>query len=136
MNINVPKPRRQRPPIKGEIRTDFDGYDFKLLCPRCGDNYLHHCAVSVFSRPREDGPVTVTTVHDSGQVEIGPITARSPSSRRDGLTIAFWCECCGATDLELAISQHKGNTHAGWRQGAPDCGCPEHERIDEEEDVS
>jgi hypothetical protein len=45
----------------------------------------------------------------------------NPSSRRNGLSIKFWCEGCKGVDediLELTISPHKGSTLLGWRYSA------------------
>ena len=88
-----------------------------LTCPHCGQNNLHHDAVSVFCRSGEDGPVTATTVDGNNMVyrKEGPAMDQAcPSSRRDGLAISFWCERCPAIS-ELTIAQHKGTTILGWR---------------------
>jgi hypothetical protein len=88
-----------------------------LTCPQCGGDYLHHAAVTVFSRNKEDGPVTATVIDERNGVrrEEGPTVTRAcPSSRRDGLAIAFWCELCPALS-ELTVAQHKGITVLEWR---------------------
>jgi hypothetical protein len=87
-----------------------------LICPACRGNYLHHDAVTVFTREREDGPVTATTVTGDGvyRKEGWAAERANPSSRRDGLAISFWCESCSALS-ELTIAQHKGCTLLEWR---------------------
>lgn len=93
-----------------------------LLCPRCGDSYLHHRGVVTFDRSedaetvlRTSIEVGKTTVHLVPQADSG-----NPSSRRDGLVIQFWCEKCGGGDdgtsvIELTLAQHKGETEMAWR---------------------
>jgi len=58
-----------------------------LLCPRCGNEYLHHHTITVFDR-REDGELTrVTTVQDGAAdtTEFVPsCTVANPSSRQQG----------------------------------------------------
>jgi hypothetical protein len=70
----------------------------------------------VFDRG-EDAPSTTVTV-----VEVpvaAPAAARpQPSSRRDGLAIAFWCEGCHG-EFELTLAQHMGNTEISWRDKLP-----------------
>jgi hypothetical protein len=87
-----------------------------LTCPHCGQNNLHHDAVTVFCRRGEDGPVTATTVtgHSVYREEGQAADLANPSSRRDGLAVSFWCEHCPAIS-ELTIAQHKGITILGWR---------------------
>jgi hypothetical protein len=87
-----------------------------LTCPHCGQSNLHHDAVTVFDREREDRPVTATTVTGDGvyRKEGWAADRANPSSRRDGLAISFWCEHCPALS-ELTIAQHKGCTFLEWR---------------------
>ena len=100
--------------------------EVELKCPRCGGAYLHHGLVTVFDRG-EDAPSYLRTDLNNGQVTTRivvhktPEAAGNPSSRRDGLTIRFSCEACPkeVPDLELTISQHKGNTYVGWRTALP-----------------
>ena len=91
-----------------------------LNCPRCGNQWLHHGEVRVYSRPVEDGPVQETIIGHHGNVMVAPHYAgyKNPSGRRDGIAIDLWCEhCCeGST---LTIAQHKGMTAIGWRTEAP-----------------
>jgi hypothetical protein len=41
-------------------------------------------------------------------------SADNPSPRRHGIAIAFYCEGCG-DNIELTLSQHKGETLVDWR---------------------
>jgi hypothetical protein len=87
-----------------------------LLCPRCGSDYLHHTGLTVFDRGEDADRVTQTDV-SGGKVSINPnaLGANNPSSRRDGITIDFWCEACGDDQpVKLTLAQHKGNTEIGW----------------------
>jgi hypothetical protein len=95
------------------------GDDNALHCPNCKYSYLHHDVVTVYSRQggREDAEQTITTeVSDGGTTRhtMDPSGCSNPSSRRDGLAIRFWCECCDYKP-ELTIEQHKGYTYLGWR---------------------
>jgi hypothetical protein len=101
----------------------------ELLCPRCGNEYLHHGEVAVYDR-REDAPEVerfgVVPVTDP-DFPIFPIIgssratydvlpdaeSRNPSSRRNGVTIAFSCEGCHAVSV-LQIAQHKGVSEFSW----------------------
>jgi hypothetical protein len=92
--------------------------DDALRCPHCGNNYLDHGEVIVFSR-REDAPITIETrIATTGLTCITPVPsreARNPSGRRNGLAIRFECENCDAEDLEFTLAQHKGQTPLAWR---------------------
>ena len=98
------------------------GEGSSLLCPRCGNNYLHHRGVAAFDRSEDAETVLKTSV------EVGKTTVQlvaqadsgNPSMRRDGLVIQFWCENCGGGDdgssiIELTLAQHKGETEVAWR---------------------
>jgi ribosomal protein S27AE len=91
-----------------------------LTCPRCGEQWLHHGEVRIYSRPIEDGPVQETIIGHHGNVMVAPRYAgyKNPSGRRDGIAIDLWCESCGEGST-LAIAQHKGMTSIGWRKEAP-----------------
>jgi len=87
-----------------------------LLCPHCYGDNLHHGRVTVFNRGQDDA-VTTMTVVDHDLTATGPIPSAecdNPSSRRDGLAIAFCCEECGG-GIALSIAQHKGSTFLAWR---------------------
>lgn len=94
-----------------------------LLCPCCGGEYLHHESVKVYDR-NEDAKQTRVTMVGSTIAVATTDSERSgnPSSRRDGLSIDFWCESCSGYDenkppaktMRLHILQHKGNTYLRW----------------------
>lgn len=91
----------------------FDGK--YLCCPHCGENYLHHDKIAVFSR-NEDDEHTLRTVVGGNQTSTSVVHSShsgNPSSRRDGLIIGFWCEICGGLS-DLLIAQHKGCTEMFW----------------------
>jgi hypothetical protein len=93
--------------------------DAALICPRCRENYLHHGAVVVYHRGREDADETLLTVCDGERVSKQRYPSgwlNNPSRRRDGLAIQFDCEFCG-DGIELTIEQHKGQTFLHWRVG-------------------
>ena len=88
-----------------------------LLCPRCGEDYLHQCGVTVYDRGEDAEMTTVTTVDDGlvGSHLVPSNEAANPSSRRDGIAIMFTCETCDDGWFELTFAQHKGMTHVAWR---------------------
>ena len=92
-------------------RPEID-QDNALLCPNCGSMYLHHEAVQVFKRDREDGPGTVATITDL--VLTQRANADVLPGRRDSLDIVFSCEECPRFPV-LRIMQHKGRTLMEWR---------------------
>jgi hypothetical protein len=86
-----------------------------LLCGNCGQNFVNHTKVVVYSR-YEDAERTLVT--EAGGVavttsSVGNKTSGNPSSRRHGIAIEFECEYCRATP-RLTIAQHKGQTVAQW----------------------
>ncbi len=91
---------------------------WKLLCPHCEGDYLHHFTVAVYDRPREDAPSYETRIATGQGCDGGfggDVPARgNPSSRRHGVAIGFVCELCGES-AELVIAQHKGKTYLAWR---------------------
>ena len=94
-----------------------------LLCPRCKENYLHHCGVEIYERAQDDVFTLVTTVTDKVESSLmASKQARNPSSRRNGIAIRFWCERCEPDpedeqpSLELTIAQDKGATILEWRE--------------------
>lgn len=104
-----------RPPARPRIDTDR-----WLHCPKCQQmGNLHHDTVQVFNRSTEDSDsgllVTVQELAVQATSVAGVVSyPRNPSTRRDGVSIHFWCECCNL-DAELVIAQHKGNTIIEWR---------------------
>jgi hypothetical protein len=97
------------------MNADTDGL---VICPRCGGDYTHHGAVTIYHRLEgEDGPrVLITKIADEQIATSVAAEPRSgcPSSRRDGLAIVFQCENCGQ-HFELTLAQHKGQTLVDWR---------------------
>jgi hypothetical protein len=80
-----------------------------LHCPSCGSDYLHHELIEVFER-REDATYGLHVAIDNGRMRADTdVSVGNPSSRRDGLTVDFWCEGCWKIS-RLSIAQHKGNT--------------------------
>ena len=94
------------PGMQDRPRLSCDG---TLICPGCGNDYLHHGKVEVFERATEDAPSSIVVV--SGD---GPHEGQNPSSRRNGLLIYFDCETCDAAPV-LAVLQHKGQTVIEWQ---------------------
>jgi len=90
--------------------------DSNLLCPKCKSEFLHHSEIAIFDR-REDKESGIQIKCNNGnafiETDVSEL-AGNPSSRRDGLTIRFWCEICDITST-LCIAQHKGNTECYWR---------------------
>lgn len=86
-----------------------------LLCPKCGEDNLHHGRVHIYERPEDQPWVRQTVIEDdaiNSSVAIG--STGNPSRRRHGLAIEFFCEQCGDVG-ELTIAQHKGQTLIRWR---------------------
>jgi hypothetical protein len=91
--------------------------DNVLLCPCCGDNYLHHGQVCTFTRATQDADSGIAFRIDAGgngSISRSSQLKGNPSSRRDGITVDFTCENCGNTST-LGIAQHKGQTLLNWQ---------------------
>lgn len=88
-------------------RPDSD--DQALRCPVCEDQFLHHKCVHVFEPRREDAADGLAVAIEGPRFVVDTNLAGNPSSRRNGLCIAFWCEMCHAKPV-LNIAQHKGVT--------------------------
>ena len=95
-----------------------------LLCPRCGQGYLHHGRVRVLERLYgEDGDGIAVAVRHL-KVRMQPLEESELPGRRNAVEISFSCENCSevldgfaqAEDLVLQILQHKGNTFVSWVQ--------------------
>ena len=90
---------------------EFDNQDESgadLLCPACGNAFLHHESVEVFERT-EDADHGLHVTVSGGKSEADTNLAGNPSSRRHGLFVRFSCETCDAVPI-LTIRQHKGST--------------------------
>ena len=83
-----------------------------LVCPGCGENNLHHEAVTVFERQKEDGESYALVMFKGAVSPAGG--GGNPSARQNGVVVRFWCESCEATP-ELMLAQHKGATLVGWQ---------------------
>lgn len=103
------------------MEVKFD--DGCLVCPSCGDIYLHHDRVDIYWRKQEDAEscnVKINAISGNEISREGPYEIReetygvavktgNPSARRHGVRIWFWCEGCDA-DVFMNIAQHKGLT--------------------------
>lgn len=85
----------------------------ELLCPACGNQYLHQGKVVVFNPETEDAKEGVKVEVDGLRVRVEPELEGNPSRRRQGLLIHFSCEGCDEKPV-LSIAQHKGNTIVRW----------------------
>lgn len=94
--------------VKGMIFTNEDG-EFLLMCPHCGQIFLHQYKTEIFDRKEDD----IEGLHVITDTEKGIIIKKdlegNPSKRRDGLRVHFFCEICSASSA-LEIYQHKGQT--------------------------
>lgn len=101
--------------------------DTWLICPSCGDNYLHHTSITVFNRTEDSDQTRVTHLgtnmdgYTPGELNdtLTSATVKSgdcenPSPRRHGLHIRFNCEHCDDTKT-LCLYQHKGFTGLRWK---------------------
>lgn len=87
-----------------------------LLCPHCGEGYLHQGIVEVYNRPEDSDTVRCSIVGEENifSAMVDNNTSNNPSSRRSGMLIHFDCEYCDGLDLKLNIAQHKGFTLMHW----------------------
>ena len=90
--------------------------DEALMCPNCGNVYLHQDKVTVFNRDEDEETEFVAEIQGKkAKAQLLPSSrTKNPSARRQGLTISFYCECCPAKKLQMHISQHKGTTYFKW----------------------
>jgi hypothetical protein len=95
--------------MKPRFEEYIEGYGAQLICPNCGENYLHHGAVEVFDRTEDANAGIHATVWD-GTMQVSTDMDGNPSDRRHGVNIYFTCELCDKRTL-LTIAQHKGNTY-------------------------
>lgn len=101
--------RRNLPLVSHDIELEEDnGIGPALRCGRCGEGFLHHGRVTIFTRGEDDETTAVTTV------DAGLSASHLLPQRRGGIAIAFECEMCDG-DLELTLAQHKGSTYLAWR---------------------
>ncbi len=83
-----------------------------LCCPRCGDAFgLHSAGVEVWGRSHDAAQGLHVSINE---VEFKPALVATtdlednPSSRRQGISVRFWCEQCAA-GFALTFAQHKGS---------------------------
>lgn len=87
-----------------------------LVCPVCGDSYLHLKTIEVFDRNEDaEKGMHLFISHHETNIKYDTLP-RNPSARRNGVRIVFCCEICGKDTPELIISQHKGQTTFGWEE--------------------
>ena len=97
--------------IQSMVKYEGDAISGWLLCPNCNGNNLHHTWIREYIRENgaEDGETCVTQLLNGKVTDAWEDRHRNPSSRRDGIRIGMYCECC-SDHIELVISQHKGCT--------------------------
>jgi len=90
--------------------------DEVLCCPACGGVCLHHDGLDWYERAMEDAARGLRVcLRGTVTVDANADQAQSPSLRRHGFVVGFWCETCGPLDAVLALVQHKGQTFLDWR---------------------
>jgi uncharacterized OB-fold protein len=105
-----------------EVHIDYQsGEEGVLLCPQCGNEYLHQGAVTVCARDGENKDGTQVDVRSSGEIVTRRIKSVSFEGRRDDMRTSFECEGCDAV-LSLVLSQHKGRTFVRWDVSEPSKG--------------
>jgi hypothetical protein len=80
-----------------------------LVCPNCGDEYLHHHSIKVYCRDKEGVEAGLMTEISCGATTITRNMDGNPSKRRDGIVITFECETCDHKS-NMLIVQHEGQT--------------------------
>lgn len=87
-----------------------------ILCPKCGNDNLHHGEVQVWNRQGEDKAGKKTIVFpDGGQNTLAVEADRGFAGRRSDVRMKFNCEQCPMTSW-LYIIQHKGSTLLRWAE--------------------
>jgi hypothetical protein len=102
------------------FRTVESDEDNRIVCPKCHGEHVHHGAVIVFVREREDGATRATLVDERGVDTLAGLDWAAPQnpSSRNGVLIRFWCETCSAC-FALTLAQHKGTTLLEWQLSEP-----------------
>jgi hypothetical protein len=104
--------------MRNFIKTNNDGI---LLCPTCGEDYLHHTLVADMINIDDCVKSTnMATIIGDGKATKSHSNVKLPF-RGDSIAISFWCENCPQENNKkyLYISQHKGNTHLTWENEFP-----------------
>lgn len=108
------KEQTVNPLIKMDERQYYSAdpeYGDVLLCPVCGNNYLHQGRVEVFSPDTENSPGT--SVEIGRDVTVKRVSAEDAPNYRDCLSIGFACEN-GCRPAKLFIRNRKGFTYMRW----------------------
>lgn len=95
-----------------------------LLCPHCGDCYLHHDTLTIIERQESDlhslrvDIKGVDTCWDDNEIrEVTEVTTFitewGTAFGRQCLFIRFWCEGCH-NKSHLSIAQSNGHTIVDW----------------------
>jgi hypothetical protein len=114
------------------LQLDDRGTFDVLRCPGCGEDHLHHSRTRIFNRDSEDCEKGLVVSVEGAQV-VHSSDMRGNPSRRDGIVIDFWCECC-FNESSLLISQAKGTTLLWWRTTTdPQAELEERARADVED---
>lgn len=89
----------------------------RMLCPKCGGNYVHIDEVFVAGRPREDGEIKPVHVDSGGRVSAEErVSLPIPDvGRRHAIALKGWCELCSA-EFAVEFVQHKGQTLLAFRE--------------------
>ena len=98
-----------------KVQFSEKDYDSQVLkCPRCGYVYTHQEVYEIWNR-KEDSDEGMHCLVNGTEVKIdSDASTGNPSSRRQAISISFWCESCGVRSI-LDIVQHKGLTLVEWR---------------------
>lgn len=102
-----------RKDMKIEIYDKYVGLGNPLACPRCGEEYLHHCRIEAFNRQKEDSDHGLHVSVESQSIQVDASMEANPSSRRNGLAVLFSCENCSKASRMILI-QSKGQTFVYW----------------------
>lgn len=89
--------------------------DGELLCPKCGEGWLHQREVNVYFRDKEDAALGTNASVTKEAVYTTRRQEDNPSTRRDGFTATFQCEICQRY-VKLCFAQHKGHTNIRWEK--------------------
>ena len=107
------------------IHRNID-WPYQLMCPICGNEWIHHSNVEVFERPTGEDGISVIYEPETHYVRT---TTKNPSGRRNAVKIWFWGEC--SHTWSISILQHKGNEYIE----AGDFGEVDFELVEHPEDL-
>lgn len=103
------------------LKINIDSDD-ALICPDCGESYLHQELVEIIFRDREDGDATSVEMSKDLLTMRRLKNEQIKQTRRHITSIYFSCENenCLETEnvesLKLNIYQHKGQTYMEWER--------------------